>query len=620
MGWDGITTTVFHPDPSCFAPSNLWTNWLPCQSIPDITQLNGTLGSDSEELRCGLSVLGPRDDDDDDARARCIQPDGLDLLGHALTAWTDCPDGMTVAGVQEYIMRHWGYDKYDSTSWIDDVVTHYTTHCCPAAYPPFEHKTIEPSWGPGFGVYRPLVDGTANLLTLMDSAKKHSFRVTLPAPNTDVCIAAMMSAPPAESPVPTPAAVATTTLTTDYYKLEFILATPAIISKMVYPAKQTAASNSRKPEVSSTCYGPVDSRCGPWADRMLPTPHPADPSTTYVPPTTPPLTRFTPAPSCIPSSAGDGLWKIADVQYVQCADKPAPLFNPESRFVCPIAMTFAGDPDVATNFDCYYEPGTATRGRDGSRTYWTGCPVGFTPAATASKKKFDVTEDPRTGSTVSYVAGPFDVVWRVVACCPSISGLDFKFEIGDNLYSNTFGRLLDPPQTVNTHKTVFSIGLPHCVARQVTALSEPVTMTVWDPAHREGGAFALTTIADWGAADGEGVIYAQNIAYAHVVFHGTHTCYDRCDDYFTSSYYNTDPNYTPPPAPTVTSAGSTETSTPDSSSDHDGGHVIDLLEEMYLVRIVVLILTPLTLIVWMCVTFLSRTQSRHDITTIDSVI
>jgi hypothetical protein len=108
-------TTIFTPDPTCYASSNLW--------LPENTYGCGTYYAPFEprptervELSaCDFPRLGPPPATTEDAtHSACYQSNPYTTGG---TAYSDCPVGMTPAAT-------------NTLSWVPGITLVYTT-CCP---------------------------------------------------------------------------------------------------------------------------------------------------------------------------------------------------------------------------------------------------------------------------------------------------------------------------------------------------------------------------------------------------------------------------------------------------------------------------------------------------------
>lgn len=315
------------------------------------------------------------------------------------------------------------------------------------------------------------------------------------------------------------------------YETDLILASAAALQNYIYVGGGT----------TSTCIGAYNAGCDGRSNPLsvsTPTPTPTRaPESSYVAPPSHPVTQFTPAPSCLAES---NLWFVSTDCYLTVS----PNDNRPPWLSC--TMTEFGEPDLMKTA-CYGEPWASTTvGRDGTESFYATCPVGYTTASVSTTNPFD---------KPLYATAPterFDVVVSSVRCCPS--GHDFKFtEIRETSTSHN-GRQYN----------VQMLPMPACVATHVKTLSgEKVTMKlysdsqVWDKRQEET---PLTTTA-WDYE--HDTLWARHMNVYYTVFHGTYTCYEKCDDYFTYSYHNTDPN-----APTTTSDTAASETT---SAGSDGG-------------------------------------------------
>lgn len=291
--------------------------------------------------------------------------------------------------------------------------------------------------------------------------------------------------------------------------------------KIVYEASGT----------TSTCFGGCPDL--PTNPLQAPTPSPTPaPTGSYVPPPSHPTTQFTPAPSCLGDS---NLWLIATSCHLEGNGMERP-----SWLEC--AITENGEPDVS-NTECYMRS-SSTTGDDGTTSFYAGCPAGYTTASETTFRPFDeATYGLGTREPKSY-----DVVASHALCCPE----------GD--YSFQYSEVLTTTTTYDFRQQLVDMyPMPLCVATSVQALSGrdvELTLTedrqVWDKRKRQDEtAGPAVTTRPWDYESG--LLFAQ-VAQAKVtVFHGTYSCLDGCDNYFTYSYNNTDPNYTP--TSTASSAG-----------------------------------------------------------------
>lgn len=315
------------------------------------------------------------------------------------------------------------------------------------------------------------------------------------------------------------------------YENDYIYAYSAQYARMVYEASGT----------TSECFG-FDSDCPRLSNPLTgPTPAPTPtPTTSYVPPPSHPTTQFTPAPSCI----GDSDMYLVSTSC-QILHDSGSILTPD-WLEC--SITEFGEWNTQ-NKACFATKGfyPQTTGDDGTASFYAGCPVGYTTASETTYRPYD-TSHYTDGSTK--VTESFDVVVTAVACCPTG---DYSFKLSDVHTTST--------SRGDGYEYVDMYPMPRCVAQYVKELSgKDVELTLaanhqaMDKKKRqEATPGPEVTTRPW--AD-DAFLFAESAAAAVTVFHGTYSCYENCDDYFTSSYNNTDPNYTPT-STTARSAGET---------------------------------------------------------------
>jgi hypothetical protein len=164
-------------------------------------------------------------------------------------------------------------------------------------------------------------------------------------------------------------------------------------------------------------------------------------------------------------------------------------------------------------------------------------------------------------TTTSYSTTTFDAVDLVYACCPD--GADFKyFDMNDGTYvtktthpdgEDVYVSIYVPPRCVATHV--------EDLVDQEVALTMFYNPSIPDKRKRQEekdmenrSPIIGTTTRKWDID--RDIIFAEPATYAYTVFHGTYTCFESCREYFSYSYNNTDPNYTP--TPSSESAGPTD--------------------------------------------------------------
>ncbi|KAI3397084.1 hypothetical protein diail_11226 [Diaporthe ilicicola] len=327
------------------------------------------------------------------------------------------------------------------------------------------------------------------------------------------------------------------------YDVDMILAYPANINRYIYEGSGT----------TSECFGRCPETSNPLAP---PTPTPTfAPTNSYVSPPSHATTQFTPAPSCL---SDPNLWLVS----TSCQLLDNNQIETPPWLEC--AITEFGEPNVSN--EACYPGGSATAGDDETTSFYVDCPAGYTTASETTYRPFDETqygETPR--ATVSY-----DVVASAVMCCPDVENYSFQYS--------------DVTTTTTTHDyrsyDVHMYPMPFCVATSVEALSGrdvELTLTVdtrvWDKKKRQEETSApAVTIRPWDYEGG--LLFAQAAGAAVTVFHGTYTCLESCSEYFTYSYNNTDPNYTPPPSTTSTAASSISAAEPTTTTSGAGESVV----------------------------------------------
>jgi hypothetical protein len=188
----------------------------------------------------------------------------------------------------------------------------------------------------------------------------------------------------------------------------------------------------------------------------------------------------------------------------------------------------AGDPGES---ECYQQ-GLATVVR-GTPTYYANCPAGYTMARLDTAQPFDSTNT-RYKNPVFYA-----VEASTLACCPSESVFGVSFN-----YTRRGTRDANPTTTVHdgVSRRVAKSPLPGCYASGLAGSPQEVsgggngvlTMGLYAD---DGGKYDGTTERVWDAATD--TLYAHAAEVSYTVFHGTHTCFTNCREYFTYSYSNT---------------------------------------------------------------------------------
>ena len=313
-------------------------------------------------------------------------------------------------------------------------------------------------------------------------------------------------------------------------------------------------------------------------------------SVQYVIPPTPPVTRFEPAASCLPSTVDtnndhNGLWlsklgycSVLDNEGVYGGDRQPDWIG---QFCDHIKL---GEPDVLNKARaCYntidgrFPAAHRSAYERETSTYNSACPVGYTTAGEPrTSRPFDTfyptpyrVTHPVEGTVMM---GGFDVTKTSQLCCPTVRGLDFKPVTDESMFTTH----TDPSEGVFV---VYRAFVPNCFATDVPfSEGEEVTLNVYDgpnPGYRgrtrEGGdddSEKGTKVVEWKS---DSSVFAEGIYLDYTVFHGTHTCYTDCTRYLTESYFNTDPNYTPPPPATSTPEPSTSSISSTTSEQETSG-------------------------------------------------
>ncbi|EAQ89530.1 predicted protein [Chaetomium globosum CBS 148.51] len=396
----------------------------------------------------------------------------------------------------------------DTRPWVDGVTIIETT-CCPTAYD-FKAPDGTPTAFPF------VVDGTTYPGTF---GTTNQCKATSIGALSGQVVTVTLSASP----------LSTTEVAWDYEQ-GFIAAEPAKVVQYLYLNEEAGTT--------STCFGYrcPQSRPSPSRTRLVPTSAPTfAPTKSYIPPPSPVVTQFTPSPSCLSDS---NFWIVSASCYLQ--DNISLASPPWLQ----CTYTAAGDPDPSDT--ACYQPGPSTV-VSGTPAFYSACPVGYTAASETTTRPYGLPDYDDKNST------PYDVYATSKACCPSAFGDRISFRHTEVATTQTRGQ------------NVFIYVVPMCVASSVSQLRDhTVTMglysdaRVWDKKKRQGAEYGTTT-AVWDV--NHDLLYAHGQRVQWTVFHGTYTCYTNCNDYFTYSYHNTDPNYTPPTTTTTALASAEEMKT-----------------------------------------------------------
>jgi hypothetical protein len=368
-------------------------------------------------------------------------------------------------------------------SYVSGITLVYTT-CCPTAYD-FRAADGTPTAFPSVvgGNTYPVTFGTYG------QCKATSIKAF-----SDQMVTVTLSASP----------LSTTEVAWDY-EHGFLAAEPARIVKYLYPDEEAGTT--------STCFDRCPESVRSSQSRTGPVPTSA-PTDSYIPPPSPVVTQFTPAPSCL---SDDNLWIVS----ASCYLPEARSSNRPPWLQC--TYTAAGDPNP-TETACY-QRGTSTV-VSGTTAFFSACPAGYTTAWESTRQPYSSSHYDRNMTTT------YDVYETLKACCPSAFGDGISFSGTEVATTQTRGQ------------NVFIYVVPRCVASSVSQFRDrTVTMglysdaRVWDKKKRQGAEYGTTT-AVWDV--GHDLLYAHVQTVGWTVFHGTYTCYENCDEYFAYSYHNTD--------------------------------------------------------------------------------
>ncbi|KAK3331837.1 hypothetical protein B0T19DRAFT_472844 [Cercophora scortea] len=505
-----IPTTQFTPDPSCLATSTLWLTSRVCLEAssmdPPASQPTNDLNSYFE---CTMTMLGepPRYD------SGLYVTQDLPCYPYELyrypdtvspTAYRVCPVSMTPAGTTSHTEDGGFYGE----------VSIYQIYCCPSAFD-FVHVTDDAQPSPT------ILDGETYYV-------KPDTSGYCKATSVEALYSQTITLRQAGDSVGHIGSVTWDSRSGD------IFAEAATLTMVDYPSQTSTCWGGRCPTSTSTPQTTTTFSAQITATWKGP----------YVPPPTPPLTRFSPPSSCAVDESN--IW----LRTMDCSIL-APNHTPD-WLECAITQA-----DNLSARDCNMGSAPRTSGADGTMTWFSACAEGYSIATSRTDKPFDTTYyDGRNPLPITSTT--WDAVATTLYCCPS-GNYDFSYLSSQTISSTTHGK---------ASYTVLFSNFPQCVATQVSNLSgKQLTMTEsWSftsAANAIGTAnpWPVTT-ADW---DMRNTLYADVLPVTYTVFHQTHTCYEDCDGYFSSSYYNIDPN-----APTGTGGGAASTATT-TSGGGDGG-------------------------------------------------
>ncbi|KAK3682036.1 hypothetical protein B0T22DRAFT_274973 [Podospora appendiculata] len=506
-----IPTTQFTPDPSCLATSTLWLTSKLCFEVssPPASQPTNDLNSYFE---CSMTMLGepPRYD------SGLYVTEDLPCYPYELyrypdtvapTAYKSCPVSMTPAGTASRTEDGGLYGE----------VSIYQIYCCPSAFD-FVRPTDDAHPSPT------VLDGETYYVNPETSGY-------CKATSVEALYSKAITLRQAGDSVGHIGSVTWDSRSGD------IFAEAATLTIVEYPSQ------------TSTCWGgwcPTSIQ-EVQKNTTFPAQITATPTGPYVPPPTPPLTRFNPPSSCAADESN--MWLRTMACSILAPDRTPDWLE------CAITQV-----DNLSAQGCNMGSAPRTYGSDGTMTWFSACAEGYSIASTHTSKPFDTTYYDGH-NPLPITSATWNAVATTLYCCPS-GDYDFSYLSSQSTSSTTHDKA--------SYTLLFS-SFPECVATKVSNLvGKQLTLTEsWSfssAANAVGTAnpWPVTT-AEW---DMRNTLYAHVLPVTYTVFHQTHTCYEDCDGYFTSSYYNTDPN-----APTGTGAGaaSTATTTSGGSSARWGG-------------------------------------------------
>ncbi|KAJ8129367.1 hypothetical protein O1611_g4262 [Lasiodiplodia mahajangana] len=228
--------------------------------------------------------------------------------------------------------------------------------------------------------------------------------------------------------------------------------------------------------------------------------------------TSPPTLPFVPPPECNDPS---NHWIVTTSCYIEDGfDHPNWLTCTISDFGAPSWYDPSCHIPGPTEAPYYQDAPKITV--DGVVSYYAGCPVGYSTARTTANPGY---------FALDYTDVHFDATAYNIQCCPT----QYDFQI-----------YTEEPDTRKMTSTIhngvtyplFIYPLPACAATSIQQLSGkeiPVQTwsndMAWDKRKRQ-----VQTIP-WDYE--HGTMFAHQQQYDYTVFHGTHTCFEYCSDWFT---------------------------------------------------------------------------------------
>ncbi|KAK1752759.1 hypothetical protein QBC47DRAFT_62530, partial [Echria macrotheca] len=245
----------------------------------------------------------------------------------------------------------------------------------------------------------------------------------------------------------------------------------------------------------------------------------ATPTPTY------PLTQFTPSPTC---GIGTSLYLVSKTCYVSAPQLSSITINPP--WVTCTAIE-AGQPADVRDPNCYQSFSSSVLGPDGTASFFSACPVGYTTASYLSFYPFYRT------TTVTQSEMATDVQGQVVYCCPSAAGgVEAEFAFRDD--EEVPFRVVDGDGQEWRGNSYL---LPRCRATGGVKGLEGRTVTLtgysdtqgWERRMRRQVQTEGLVTEVW---DVTRHVYAAAESFYRTVFGDGHTCFGNCTRYWREGY------------------------------------------------------------------------------------
>ncbi|KAI0449344.1 hypothetical protein F5B21DRAFT_50556 [Xylaria acuta] len=254
--------------------------------------------------------------------------------------------------------------------------------------------------------------------------------------------------------------------------------------------------------------------------------------------TSPPTAQFTPGPGCIDP---EDHWVVVTSCFAIALGEDYSLYPSPDWLTC--QLTQFGPPRYEPA-SCYV-PYSAQTVVDADTRFYSGCPAGYTGAATLSISRDDELET------------NFDVF-----CCPT----QYNFNVDDYFTSDGIGF------TTERDGVSYDVEypLPGCATSYISELSGS-EIAVQTQINTEAWEKRQIANVPWDYQ--HGTMYAEIQSYSYTIFHSTHTCYQDC--YGWHSYYfsgGPEPSFTAiDTIPATTTPAEVPTTTAPTSSEGEVG-------------------------------------------------